>query len=845
MRFILTYIKTALNWVSFFLFILSAFHSHAQTGNISGTVYDSVSKAPLAFVSITIKETKVGAVTDIDGHFSFSMLPMKVTLMLSYIGYRSKLVVLEKDSRAELLIALERAGKELETVVISAGENPALRIIRLLQQNKKRNDPEQQSGFKYNAYTIAALASGERFWNMNRNDSSSIKQQPTIPIPQKKIDSTKDKRSAEIARRFKENYLMLTESYTERIFRFPNQTKETVLATKVSGLKRPEFAITGSNLQPFGFYKDYIEMNAIAYVNPVADGSISMYSFKLADIIPHEKDTSFIITFEPKKGKNFNGLKGIIHVNSDGYAIENVIASPAHEKGLIFSFRIQQKYERVNNKWFPAQFNSTLSQKDLKTDSVMLYWDTRCYISNIEIGKPIARNNFSDVQLDYHPLAGKRPDTAWIRMRSDTLSEKERITYETFEMLPAKYKNMIGKANTAIKVLVLEGIPWGKIDIPFKYILSGINKYETFRLGAGMQTNPSFNKIISLGGFAGYGLRDKAWKYGGNLVFNFSERTGTILRLNYARDITEPGNVDYFVRNGSVFSNQALRNFQTSRMDSIEQFKIAMSTRILPFIQVDGWLMNELRNPAGYAYEFKDDITKVNYRSFHNTEIGFGLRLTQGENFAKMGRAKLRTKPARTQLLIQLSKGIKGFWKGDLDYTKAAVQFNHSFRFKKLGVTSFQLEAGQVWGDVPYSYLFNTKASHVSNRISVYIPNTFQTAGLYEFAASRTASLFLQHNFGNLLFKPKNISIRPEILFIQNITYGSLSNAVAQKNIQIKVPEKGLFESGLVVKNLYRRSILSVAYLGFGGGIFYRYGYYTLSKATDNWAFKWGFSISF
>ena len=60
-----------------------------------------------------------------------------------------------------------------------------------------------------------------------------------------------------------------------------------------------------------------------------------------------------------------------------------------------------------------------------------------------------------------------------------------------------------------------------------------------------------------------------------------------------------------------------------------------------------------------------------------------------------------------------------------------------------------------------------------------------------------------------------------------------------------KVPEKGLFESGLMIKNIYRRSLFSFAYIGVGGGVFYRYGYYTLPKAADNWAFKWGFNISF
>ena len=837
--------------ICFFVYMLSiSFLAAAQSPVIDGTVYDAVTKAPLAFVSVTFKGTNTGTVTDIDGHFSFDKMPVNAVLLISYIGYTGREFRVDKKVHA-IAVFIEPADGQLENVVISTNENPAHRIIKLLQRNKKNNDPEQQPSFKYNTYTIAALAAGDRFWNMNRSDSNRQKS----PVPQmqqmdkqmdKLVKTSKDTSGnslgSRLGKRFKENYLMLTESYTERIYKFSGQTKETVLATKFSGLKNATFGVTTSDFQPFGFYKDYLVMNNNSFVSPVIEGSINMYKFRLKERMVHEKDTTYIISFEPRAGKNFKGLKGLIYINSDGYAIENIIASPSDEKGMIFTFRLQQKYERVKGKWFPAQLNSTLSQKDLRTDSVLLFWDCRSYITNVDFGKSFTKADFSDVKLEYHPQAGRRADTTWRIMRTDSLNDKGKITYETYEMLPAKYRNMIEKVNKAFQILSLEGIPLGKVDIPFKYIISGINRYESFRIGAGLQTNPLFSKWFSVGGFAGYGLRDKAIKYGGNIQLNLQQRTNTVLRLDYSRDISEPGSVDYFVRNGSVFSNQSLRNFQRSRMDSIEQFKINFSTKLRPAIQSDIWLLHENRNPALYEYDFIKDGT--NFSNFKNTELGIGFRLTKGESFTRMGRAKLRTRPATTELLFQISKGLKNVLNGDLDYIKIAVRFNHSFQFKKLGKTSFRLEAGQIWGDVPYSYLFNGRATK-SGKLSVYVPDHFQTVGLYEFVSGSSASLFIEHNFGNLLFKPKNISIRPEILVVQNISYGSLHNADAHKLISFKVPEKGLFESGLMIKNIYRRSLYSLIYIGIGGGVFYRYGYYALPKSADNWAFKWGFSISF
>jgi hypothetical protein len=829
--------------------LLLPYFSYTQGSKFSGVVYDGTSRLPLAFVSVAIKGTNTGTITDIDGQFSFNRLSPGTLLLISYIGYKTS-EYKTGQATGPVSIFIERAPGQLEDVVVSSSENPAHRIIRLLQQNKKRNDPEQQSSFSYNAYTIAALAAGNRFWNMNRSDTGKQKEQ-NLPagqlnkLAEKAKDTAGDAQGAILAKRFRDNYLLVTESYTQRIYKFPGQSKETVLATRFSGLKNATFGVTTSDFQPFGFYKDYLLMNNKKYVSPVISGSISMYKFRLKETLLHENDTTYIISFEPRKGKNFSGLKGLLYVNSDGYAIENIQASPANETGMIFTFRLQQKYERVKGRWFPSQLNTMLSQKDLRTDSVLLYWDSRCYITNAEIGKPLTKSDFSDVQLEYHPRAGRQTDSAWALMRTDTLNEKSKLTYETFEMLPPRYKNTIEKVNKAFQVLAIEGIPWGKVDIPFKHIISGINKYESFRIGAGLQTNPLLSKWFSAGVYAGYGLRDKAFKYGGNLQFHFQQRTNTTLRFDYSRDITEPGNVDYFVRNGSVFSNQSLRNFQRSRMDSVQQFKINFSSKLRPFIQSDIWLLNEQRQPAAYEYVYDNNGSGKSFRRFRNTEIGIGFRFARGESFTRMGRSKVRTRSATTQFLFQLSKGLNSFLDGELDYTKAAIQISHKLTLKKLGETSLQLDAGVVWGQVPYSYLFNTRATNTGRKLTLYVPNHFQTAGLYEFASSKTVSLFAEHNFGNLLFKPKNLSFRPEFILVQAISYGRLDNAAAHKFIAVKVPEKGLFESGLMIRNLYRRSILSFAYLGIGGGVFYRYGHYALPRSSDNWAFKWSISISF
>jgi Family of unknown function (DUF5686)/CarboxypepD_reg-like domain len=825
-------------FLTLLVFLLTNVFSFAQKEKFSGTVYELGTRNSLAFASVVIKESKVGVTTDIDGKFSFAKVPETFTLKISNIGYKSKEIEITETSKI-IVIELEPENSNLETVVIGNGENPALRIIRLLINNKKKNNPEQLSSFRYNAYTISSVGFGANFFTNKNSDTTKKKQKP-ISAKEKRRDSM----DLIFVKKIKQNHVMVTESYIERKFRFPNRSLETVLATKVSGLKEAQFALTASSFQPFGFYKDYLEMGVDKYVSPIINGSISFYNFRLKETIVNSNDTTFVISFEPRKNKNFNGLKGLLYINSDGYALENVIASQATENGIAFRFKLQQQYKKIKDKWFPQQLNTTVNQVSLDSAAQLINWDSRSYITNVSIGEKFPLSAFSDVAQVYDKAAGKKTDTAWNQLRTDSLTIKEKETYKIYDSLPVKTTNKINRINKLVNLVTLNAIPLGKIDIPFKY-LSSVNNYEGFRLGVGMQTNPSLSKYFSLGAFAGYGFKDKAWKYGGNLFFTLNERTATKLTFSYEKNLAEPGTIDYFTKNNNVLFAQTTRKILTATMDSVEQFKIDFTTKLTPSLQVNVWLQNEKRNPAQYDYLFENLLTGNDSRNFTNTEIAIGLRYVRGESFTRIGRAKIQNKLPTTQVLVEVSKGLKDVWKGDFDYSKTAIQINHTFNSKWLGQTFVQLDAGKIWGNMPYSYLFNTKASSLERNTSIYIPNTFQTVGLYEFAASQSASLFIQQDFGSLLFKPKSVLFRPTFLFVQNISLGKLDNPRSHKNLVFQTANKGLFESGIMVKNLYRKNVNNLFYMGLGGGMFYRYGYYHLPKTSDNLAFKLGLNFSF
>src|SRR5690349_22026463 len=94
----------------------------APTVNVSGTVVDARTGAPLAHVLVTVEGTALATHTDADGRFALAVAPGRRTLFVSVIGYalaRRELTV--EAAPVELTIPLaEGTGTYVETITVQA-----------------------------------------------------------------------------------------------------------------------------------------------------------------------------------------------------------------------------------------------------------------------------------------------------------------------------------------------------------------------------------------------------------------------------------------------------------------------------------------------------------------------------------------------------------------------------------------------------------------------------------------------------------------------------------------------------------------------------------------------------
>ncbi|WP_405415714.1 TonB-dependent receptor [Maribacter sp. Asnod1-A12] len=109
--------KNKINLLSFLL-LFSSIGISAQ--NIKGKITDANNQA-LPGVNIILQGTNIGTASNFDGNFSIEITPENKIIILSYLGFKKKLVTIT-ESDSELIIVMEEDASQLEGVIVTANQ---------------------------------------------------------------------------------------------------------------------------------------------------------------------------------------------------------------------------------------------------------------------------------------------------------------------------------------------------------------------------------------------------------------------------------------------------------------------------------------------------------------------------------------------------------------------------------------------------------------------------------------------------------------------------------------------------------------------------------------------------
>ncbi len=815
---LLTLNKKSLKLKLFYLIIAIGFtHLLFAQNKLSGKVIDEKTKAPLAFVNIIIVNANVGTTTDIDGKFTINSLSPILTLKLSYVGYALKEVNVK--GKKSVVIGLTQTSYQLTEFKVLPGINPAERIIRATIKNSKIHNPEKSLNFKYQSYN--------KIYFTGEIDSSILNNPNKI--------NALDTGDQQAIKWLDKHHLFMMESVSERKYKQPDKSFEKVIASRVSGLKNPTFSLLATQMQSFSFYNPTINVLDKTYLNPISKNSINKYLFLIEDTIFNHADTVYVISFRPRKGKNFDALKGLLYINTDEFALQNVIAEPVNQDESI-NIKIQQQYKKVEGKWFPAQLNSTMIFNNMQVNNFKIMGISRSYITHIEINPELKNKEFSYVATEIENDATKKDDAFWNKYRVDTLSAKEKNTYHVIDSL-GKAEHFDKKIN-GLTALMTGKLKWGFVSLDLNKFLA-YNDYEGIRLGAGLHTNRKIAKWFNIGGYGAYAFKDKTAKYGGDANFLINYRNDISLNFSYKKDVEEPGVVNFYDYKVPLLSTQNNRVLYLSRMNNIEKKEVYLKFRTLRYLKVYLFANQENVSVTNNYYFNKiiDNTTSIKDRNYLFNEVGVEFRYAFKEKVMQTLSMKYATPSKYPVIYAKIEHGVKNF-NGDYAYTRFTLRTQKRFYIKNLGHPSFFVETGYIDGNVPEHKLNSSLGSFSTNTFLIATENAFETMLPYEFFSNKYLFVHFQHSFGSLLLKIKKFE--PEFVVTSSFGIGTLNNANMHQGVAFKTMKKGYYESGFLINN-----ILKLNFTTFGVGIFYRYGPYQLIKKSDNITLKMSLGYAF
>ncbi len=819
--------------------IISAYCFSQDTYSVTGKVIDSATRESLAFVNIVVNSSNTGGTTDIDGKFKLTSSQPVRTIRLSYVGY-DPITVTPGGRTRELLIEMTRKEIDLQEVEILPGVNPAHRIIRNAIENRDINDPEKVNTFSYTAYdktvftadndtTLKGDFSALVDNTAPQNSKGGLEIGFSMKADSVKTDtSMKDSTSLQIEKLIKNQYLFLMENVTKRKFMAPDKNYNKVIATKMSGFKDPILVFLATQIQSFSFYKPFISIMMKDYINPIGSGSFSKYFFKIEDTTYVGKDTVFIISFRPRKGTNFDGMKGIVSINSHHWAIQNVSAEPYPNNGG-FMIRIHQLYELVDGvQWFPVQLNTDVAFNNMRIGKYKAVGSGRSYIRDIVLNPELVRREFSHLDVEVDKDATSRSEPFWNQYRVDSLSRKDRQTYKVLDSVGAA--NNFDQMAKTLQTLMTGRIPWGPVDIDINRFLN-YNTYEGLVLGAGLHTNDHLSEWFKIGGFYQYAFGASTSKYGGDVSFLVNRRHDVTLAASGFYDLVESGGVSFPVDYESILSGN-FRLLMLKKFDRTRSYNFSAGFRALKYVLFNVGISNNFKKSTTDDLATFEGNDTLLMRTFNFTTITAGFKWAYGEKFIQTVNNKISLGTKFPVVWFEYTRGIQNFLGGEYSYDRFDLKIRKTFNIKYLGKLTVQFNGGYVDQPIPASNLYYAPSSY--RLVTLFAPYSFGTMRNNEFLSSKYTSLYLYHDFGYLLFKGK-AWFHPEFAISQNIGFGWLDHPgnYAYISLKPKVMNLGYYESGLLINNLINLRIYTI-----GIGAFYRWGPYSFDNTGDNFAYK-------
>ena len=820
--------------ILFFLF----FSSSAQNTTVKGIVIDDKTKEAIPFANVIFKGTRIASIADINGNFILVSNQESDSILVTYLGYQSQSIAIQKGTTQEINISLITKGQDLNEITIKTKrkdkkipkDSTAYMLYQQVVDHKPQNNPKSISSYQFDSYSKMEMDV--------INIGKGWKRLIWIFKPFRYFFSFED--SLEDGTKYVPALIrekLSTISYNKD----PEKRQEVVHASKISGIQNSSInAIAEFQLDEINIYDNVILIAGRSFIAPFSPIAKATYRYFLNDTLTINGRTSYLLKFAPISLEDL-AFTGQVWVDSATYAIQSVLIYPNPKVNLNFitDYKISQTFEQANTKQWIV--------KDEKIEALVTIFDNRKSIAgfvrktnnrkNIQVDIPFEGNHFEGDKLKYDTAHSSKSDEYWANSRFEPLVKREKMIYEAVDSM--RRTKTFKRFEWAAYLVTSAYFRTGDVEFGRFYTFISRNSIEGWRPKFGFRTTNNFSKRLMLQGYLAYGMKDKQWKYEALALYNPKTKNEKWFQLSLAtrydlnilgqtEGLFAPDNFFYIFRKAPLVKMMKIRETVVSLEKEVTQgLNISCSLSYRRFFATPGVL----------DFTYVTDNNQIKFiPAFTDVPLQIGFRYSFDEIYLKRTMARSFVASKYPVITLDYTMAAKGILGADYTYQKFELLLKHRFP-SPIGYTKYKLYAGAIIGTAPYPLHFLT----AGNTGFIYNQKNYNLLRDFEFASDKYVALWIDHHFDGFIFNKipyfSKLKLR-EVICVKALWGGMSKNnkktLQLPKDLYIPGPIPYI-ECGFAIENIFK--ILRVDFIWRAT---YRY-----SPGAPKWGIKFSFVPSF
>ena len=702
----------------------------AQETIVVGEVYDANTGEPLSNVNIYLQGTQVGTSTNNEGLFLLRKdLDRARTMIVSAVGYQTERFKIEPHTQVGIDIALKEKVGNIGEVFVVPQENPALPLMEKVRARREvnRRTPSTDHANGETTLYVSDIQSKHLKRALWKNLQSGMIQQ---------ADST-----------------YLIPLYWRHQQADSIQEKATLLTLTDYHILLEQIPYS------FDFYNNNLPFLSTSMLSPLAASGNMYYKYYLIDSTQVADEKHYLLHFRTKN-PFYATFNGEMTIDSASYALRSIKVNLPTQNSINYlkEFTIKQTYTS-DNQLQDEQLN-ILMDFAIKTNN-----DSSHIFPTLLLTRHF--DNYQSLSPADTSAIAKVQTADVILPALDSLNNTP--LFKTAKLVA--YVVQTGCIPTSKYVEI------GKVHHVFK-----LSKHEGLRVGLPLRTTEDLWKNVCLEAMVAYGWGDHAWKGMGQINIAFPTKRRHTMFLKYSDEY--------------VFSD--ISDFQEyTRENIIFNQQINLVTRIMQGIDIDpNYYYNTFARRQEARVQFADDwnnyletqayikVGKLGYNEptrdynsqptiFYST-IGASARVSFNER-------KIDTYFQRRHIYNHLPVIYVGAELGSYSmahlpsyrmYGNLQLMLRHNVDLGVGGELNYLLQAGMVFGKVPYPFL------HIFAGNQSYAFDTYRFSFMhnYQYAADQYVALHAHWNGKGVLFNmiPGIRYARLRELLEMKVAYGGL-----------------------------------------------------------------------